>query len=249
MGIYDRDYTHVDYQPRRSTPSFGGVRMWSITTWLIVINVAVFIVNNLVVRDYVNAYGELVGRVHPIEQFGYFSVATAIAHGQVWRFITFQFLHANLNHILFNMLALYFFGPMIEAYLSSRRYLAFYLICGIAGPLMYIALWVVGIGIHDPRSPMVGASAGIFGVLIAAAVIAPNARVLIYGLIPARLRVVALCALGYALFTVIFQGPNAGGEAAHIGGAIAGAALIKNPQILRFVDALGAARPRMRYRA
>src|SRR5882724_775876 len=169
MGIYDRDYTKADYAPRRSTPAFGGMRMWSVTTWLIVINVAVFILNNIIVRNIVDDYGYLVGRVHPIEQLGYFSVATAIGHLQIWRFITFQFLHANLGHILFNMLALFFFGPIVEAYLSSRRYLAFYLICGIAGPLMYIALWVLNIGIHDPAAPMVGASAGIFGVLIAAA--------------------------------------------------------------------------------
>jgi membrane associated rhomboid family serine protease len=114
---------------------------------------------------------------------------------------------------------------------------------------MYIALWTLNISIHDARAPMVGASAGIFGVLIAAAFIAPNATVLIYGIIPARLRVVAWFALGYAVFTVLTQGLNAGGEAAHIGGALAGMAIIRNPQVLRFVDLLGAtARPRMRYR-
>jgi membrane associated rhomboid family serine protease len=95
--------------------------MWSITTWLIVINVAVFIVNGILVRNYVNAYGELVMQVHPIYQFGFFSVASALGQLQVWRFITFQFLHADLNHILFNMLALFFFGPLVEAYLGSRR--------------------------------------------------------------------------------------------------------------------------------
>lgn len=248
MAIHDRDYVRSDYQPRRP-PVFGGMRMWSVTTWLIAINIAVFVLNNLVVRDVFNAYGEFIGRIHPIERLGYFSVTQAIAHFQAWRFITFQFLHADLNHILFNMLALFFFGPIVESYLSSRRYLAFYLICGIAGPLMYIALWVLRIGIDDPRSVMVGASAGIFGVLIAAAFIAPNAMVLVFGIIPARLRMVAWFALAYAVFTVLTAGPNAGGEAAHIGGALAGMALIKNPQFLRFADYIAANRPRMRYHA
>ena len=77
-------------------------------------------------------------------------------------FITFQFLHANGEHILFNMIALFFFGPLIESFLGARRYLAFYLICGIAGAVSYLGLWSAHILIGNSYEPLIGASAGIF---------------------------------------------------------------------------------------
>jgi membrane associated rhomboid family serine protease len=232
MGIYDRDY----WQENRRPTAFGGMSMWSVTTWLIVINVAVFLINNVVQQTVVDNDGYVLGRIHPIDAYGYFSVAAAVYGLQIWRFITFQFLHANFNHILFNMIALFFFGPIVESYLGSRRYLAFYLLCGIAGPAMYVVLWALGFLIHDPRVPLVGASAGIFGILIAAAQIAPNATVLIYGIIPMRLRMMAMLLLAVAVYTTVTNGTNAGGEAAHLGGAAAGFLLIKNPRILSLLD-------------
>ncbi|MEZ6192352.1 MAG: rhomboid family intramembrane serine protease [Phycisphaerales bacterium] len=81
----------------------------------------------------------------PIDAWGYFSAATAILGGQVWRFVTFQFLHASFGHILFNMLGLYFFGPMVESHLGSRRFLAFYLLCGVASAVAYIGFWLSGL--------------------------------------------------------------------------------------------------------
>ena len=99
---------------------------------------------------------------------------------EFWRFVTFQFLHANWLHLFFNMLALWIFGPLVEAHMGFKRYAAFYLMCGIAGALMYLALNLAAILIgpaanipgllsNDPRVSLVGASAGVFGVLMAAA--------------------------------------------------------------------------------
>lgn len=223
---------------------FGGMRMLSVTTWLIIINVAVFILNLIcikmqyafIIRLPVYANGEQIG-VEPhampwVDGIGHFSVGTAIDHLQIWRFLTFQFLHANRTHLFFNMLGLFFFGPMVESYLGARRYLLFYLLCGIAGAVTYVILWSLHFLISDPWVPLVGASAGIFGVLIAGSQMAPNTTVLIYGIIPMRLRVFALVLLGVAAYTVLFQGNNAGGEAAHLGGAALGYLLISKPRIL-----------------
>ena len=80
----------------------------------------------------------------PLEEWGYFSVEKAIFRGQVWRFITFQFLHASLPHLLFNMFALYMFGMLVEQYLGRRRFLAFYLISGVGGAVMYLILMYLG---------------------------------------------------------------------------------------------------------
>lgn len=228
MGFADRDYNRPhrpDYYG--GSASVGGVvaqmRLWSVTTWLIAINVAVFLLDNLMHRR--------------LAIWGFFSIDTAIYMGQVWRFITFQFLHANLSHIFFNMLSLYFFGPMVESYLGSRRFLAFYLLSGVAGALMYIGLYSAHLLISDPGTPLIGASAGIFGVLFAAVQIAPNARVmLMFPPIPMKLRTLAWVMIGIAVYTIFSQGMNAGGEAAHLGGAAVGAALIRRPEVLNVFE-------------
>ena len=249
MGIYDRDYYRNP--PHRS--AFGRtVNPWSVNTWLIVLNVAVFILNNLIVQNVFDSDGDLLGRFHPIETYGWFSVTTALGHLQLWRLVTFQFLHAGFDHILFNMIALFFFGPLIESYLGSRRYLAFYLLCGVAGPVMYVVLWQVGLLSGGPSTPLVGASAGIFGVLIAGATVAPNSEVLIWGVLPMKLRTFAWVLLAIAAYTVFQHGAtgsnNAGGQAAHLGGAAAGYALVRYPQVLNIFDRIGRRRPSMRYR-
>jgi membrane associated rhomboid family serine protease len=216
MGFADRQYAR---QPTGGPTVFGSMQMWSVTTWLIVINVAVFVLDGV--------SGSL------LTDWGFFSAVTAIYNLQVWRFITYQFLHAGFTHIFFNMLALYFFGPLIEGYLGSRRYLAFYLLCGIAGAVMYVILWQLGLLHYGARTPLVGASASIFGVLIAAARVAPDTTVmLMFPPIPIKLKVLAWIMIGIAVYTIFANGANAGGEAAHLGGAALGAFLIWRPQVL-----------------
>ncbi|HEX2972297.1 MAG TPA: rhomboid family intramembrane serine protease [Tepidisphaeraceae bacterium] len=221
MGWQDREYYRAsEYEPSR----FGRMPGWSVTTWLIVVNVAVFVLDPLL--------SPLFG-YPPLLAWGYFSADAAIYHLQIWRFFTFQFLHASLGHIFFNMLALYFFGPLIESYLGRKRFLTFYLLCGIAGAVSYLLLWMMGILIAFSWVPLVGASAGIFGVLIAAARIAPDAQVfLLFPPIPLRLKTMAWILLGIAAFTIVVGGNNAGGQAAHLGGAALGYLLIENPWAL-----------------
>ncbi len=206
---------------------------WSMTNRLIAVNVAVFVIDSLLgnpLRD----------------QLGFFSIDKAIFGLQLWRFITLQFLHANLQHIFFNMLALYFFGPIVEQMLGARRYLAFYLICGVASGVMFVLLCMMHILGDSVDSELIGASGSIFGVLVAAAVIAPDLIVRIDFFFPVKLKWLAIGMIALATFTVLKNGENAGGEAAHIGGAIMGYLLIKNPRILEFANYRRP--PRMRYR-
>jgi membrane associated rhomboid family serine protease len=228
MGIYDRDYYR---QPTRG-PMFSSMRFWSVNSWLIAINVAVFVLDQI-------TGGQLT-------LLGYFSVTKAIFGFEIWRFITLQFLHVGVQHILFNMIALFFFGPLVEQVLGARRYLAFYLLSGVASGAFYVLLWATNILVYDPHTPLMGASGSIFGVLIAAAMIAPNVTVMLDFFIPMKLRTLAWVLLGIAVFTVVRNGPNAGGEAAHIGGAIAGYCMIQFPWLLNWTNYRRG--PRMRYR-
>jgi membrane associated rhomboid family serine protease len=204
----------------------------------------------------------------PLRKWLSFSTATAIytdtpgtgfAGLEIWRFIGFQFCHADMNHLIFNMIGLFFFGPIVERFLGSRRFLAFYLICGVAGAVLYLLLNAAGFAVmqasggkpvvpgllfNDPYTPLVGASAGIFGILIASARIMPNATVLLFFLIPMRLATLAYALVVIAVGTVILGGAklgsNAGGEAAHLGGAITGWWLIAHPERLGgFFDFFG----------
>src|SRR4051812_40329101 len=119
MGLYDRDY----YRNPLPRGGFGHFSALSVTTWLIIINVAVFFLDGILRRatapparnfdlDALNgvfgSYREMMrqyvfARMGPLERWGYFSTATAVYGGQVWRFITFQFLHASGGHLLGNM--------------------------------------------------------------------------------------------------------------------------------------------------
>ena len=236
MGFADRQYSRMPQggMPRQPSRLDGS----PVVKWLLIINVAVFILDVLT--------GNL------LTAYGHFSVATVFQHGQVWRFITFQFLHANLGHIAFNMFALYMFGSFVEQWWGSKKFLVYYLLCGAAGALFYSLLYQMGVfgkeminlggGMWMPSSyiPLVGASAGIYACLIAVAVMAPDLVVrLLFPPIPMKMRTFALGVLGIAVFTPVFNLSNAGGEAGHLGGAILGFLLMKNPWVLGFVDRIG----------
>lgn len=190
----------------------------------------------------------------PLNKWLHFSTKKVIGGAELWRLIGFQFLHANMMHLLFNMIALYFFGPLIEQYLGSKRYLAFYLLCGIAGGLLYLLLnlagylWVESLGqasgpgllTNATGTPLIGASAGVFGVLVGGAFLAPNVMVLVFFILPMRLATLAWVLIAIAIVSIFIGTDNAGGEAAHLGGALAGWGLIRHPDRLhRFFDWLG----------
>jgi membrane associated rhomboid family serine protease len=248
MGIYDRDY----YRSSLPRGGFGHFSAWSVTTWLIVINVAVFFVDAGLFRasrdranfdddpdgvEYVQP-GRRIGATDgmgPLQKWGSFSTSTAIYGGQVWRFVTFQFLHASPMHLLLNMVALYLFGPIVEFQFGPRRYTAFYLLCGTAGAVAYLLLWFTHVLDMPPDAPMVGASAGIFGLLVAAALIAPHVQIFYY-FFPVTIGWLAVGGMLMAVYSVLSQGYNAGGEAAHLGGGILGFSIMKNQHWLHFFE-------------
>jgi hypothetical protein len=103
--------------------------------------------------------------------------------------------------------------------------------------------WLPALLFDDPFMPLIGASAGVFGVLMAAAYIAPRALVDVMFVIPMRLRTAVYIFLGLAALNLLRGGNNAGGDAAHVGGALAGAFLIRRPHLLRdFFDLMGDSR-------
>ncbi len=182
----------------------------------------------------------------PLQRWLHFSTKKVIGGGQLWRLVGFQFLHADMTHLLFNMVALFFFGPLVERFLGGKRYLAFYLLCGVFGSLLYLFLnmagwvWIDQLGwpplggllFNATGVPLIGASAGVFGVIVGGAILHPDVRVLLMFIIPMRLGTLALVLIAISVIFILFGLDNAGGEAAHLGGAIAGWYFIKRPEQL-----------------
>jgi membrane associated rhomboid family serine protease len=141
-----------------------------------------------------------------------------------WQLVTYAFLHdpANLTHIFFNMFALYMFGPSLEQYWGARRFLVYYFVCIIAAGATQLAVeYVFGHG-----EPTIGASGGIFGLLLAFAMLFPRARILLYFAIPMP---AWLFVAGYAVLELFFgvTGRQASvAHFAHLGGMLGGAIVI-----------------------
>jgi membrane associated rhomboid family serine protease len=240
MSWQDRHYNQDDFAGGPASGGGGGfsnrLTRRSVVTWLLVINLVVFLWEGVFA-------GSTRGGVLSISEHAYFSVERALYSGQVWRLLTYQFIHAGLLHIFFNMLALFYFGPLIEGWWGPRRFLAFYLICGISGALVATLLGAIpGANILDPYTPVVGASGAIFGILVACAMLFPHQRVmLLFPPIPMTMRTLALVFLGIAALSVLAGSANAGGEATHLGGALMGFLLTRYPASLRWADRISPA--------
>ena len=212
---------------------FGGMSGQSVATWLIVVNFAVFLLNGIFL-------GAMRGSVLAPVVWGNFNIPQAIYGGQIWRFLTYQFNHAGFMHFFFNMIGLYFFGPLLERSWGPRRFLSFYLLCGSAGAALAAGFSLLpGLGVFGPESILIGASGAIFGILVACAVLFPHQRVqLLFPPIPMTMRTMALVFLGISVVSILAGSANAGGEAAHLGGAALGFLLATKPGLLAWSDGI-----------
>src|SRR5208282_52129 len=140
MGIYDREYY------RREGPSLLAslTERGRVCKWLIAINVVVFLLQTLVgngnsVLEDIPVLGHLTEN---------FDLDTRLVlHGEVWRLLTYAFLHAGIMHILFNMLFLWWFGADVEDLYGAREFLAFYLVSAFLGGVAFVAGQVLGFGV------------------------------------------------------------------------------------------------------
>lgn len=150
---------------------------------------------------------------------------TNVAGFEPWQLITYSFLHGGIPHIAFNMLALWMFGGPVENTLGPRRYTFYYFACVLGAAIAQLAT------IHffqpDTFYPTLGASGGVFGLLLAFAILYPQAKIFLFFVpvpIPARVAVV-----GYMILELYLgvTGTQAGvAHFAHLGGALVGIALI-----------------------
>ncbi len=143
---------------------------------------------------------------------------------EIWQLLTYGFLHGGLVHLFFNMYALFLFGSDIERLLGPRRYLTYYLVCVIGAA---IAQTVVTASMDQPPRPTVGASGGVFGVLLAFGMAFPNRKLML--LFPPVPMPAWLFVTLYGLLE-LYLGVTSSGQGiahfAHLGGMAAGYALL-----------------------
>lgn len=213
MGLYDRDYTQSEFRQQRfGLPQmrFNLPRVTPAVKWLLIVNIAAFVLSSI------PSFGNLLWNWLAVNPRTW---GMAL---QPWRLIGYQFLHGGLFHIFVNMFGLYMLGSALERSWGSRKFVAFYLICGASGGILYSLLALVG---FLPGGPMVGASGAVLGVVAACAILFPHI-VLVLFVFPVPIRVVAVLLAVMSFLTVITRGANAGGEAAHFAGMAVGAAYV-----------------------
>jgi membrane associated rhomboid family serine protease len=159
-----------------------------------------------------------------VNLFGLWPPNPFTPHFQPWQLVSYSFLHGGYAHLFFNMFALYMFGPEIERLLGSRRFFTYYIVCVIgAAAAQLAALRLLG----NPPTPTVGASGGIFGLLLAFGLAFPRRRLmLIFPPIPMP---AWLFVTLYGLLELYLgvSGHDSGvAHFAHLGGMVGGFALI-----------------------
>ncbi len=141
---------------------------------------------------------------------------------QPWTIFTYFFTHEGFFHIIFNMLFLYWFGKLIVEYLGNDRAVSLYILGGLAGGLFYMLMYNL-IPFYQTRIPgslMLGASAGVYAIVVGAATFMPNYTFYLLLIGPVKIKYIAFFYVLLSFSQTI--GSNAGGELAHLAGALIG---------------------------
>ena len=140
-----------------------------------------------------------------------------------WQLLTYGFLHGNVNHMFFNMFAVWMFGTPLERAWGSQRYLSFYAVCVVGAALAQLTVQLFECGIY----PTIGASGGVFGLLLAFGVMWPNNRIFLLFLpVPIKAKYFVLIYGGIELFLRFSRAMPGIAHFAHLGGMLFGAALL-----------------------
>ena len=160
-----------------------------------------------------------------------FSSKTEILINKPWTFISYMFIHVDLLHILSNMIFLHFGSKLFLKYFNSKQLISTYIFGGICGAILFKVLFNLfpEYPNFDAEKPLIGASAGVFAIMIAVSTYKPNHLIQIPFLFSVKLKQIAWFAI-ILFYLGIGNSNNPGGHIAHIGGAIFGYLYIKQLQ-------------------
>jgi len=176
--------------------------------WLIGINVVVFFLELTISRQGI------------IDHLGFRAQYLTSAW---WTVVTYMFVHGGFLHLLFNMAVLFFFGPRVERAWGAAPFVRYYLLCGLGGWLAHLML--------SNQTTLIGASAAIYGVMLAYAVRWPDDEVYVFFAVPVKIKwLVAILVVSSLVLGLTQSGESSGvAQFAHLGGFVAGWLYLHSP--------------------
>jgi len=185
----------------------------SVTVWLLLINLAVFL-TTLGLQDILHL---------PANKYLALSL-DGLKHGFVWQLLSYQFMHANFVHLFFNCWAIYLFGPDVEEAVGRNAYIALYLLSGTLGGLLQIAAGAFISPVYG--FSVVGASAAAFGLCAAFGLLFPDRIIYLFFVLPVRAKYISIVSGILALVGAIRPQGNVA-DVAHVGGWITGMLFVR----------------------
>lgn len=141
-----------------------------------------------------------------------------------WQVVTYAFMHASFEHLFFNMLGIFMFGSELERLWGSRRYTHFYAASLLTAAIAQLIVTNLGSG---PPYPTVGASGGLFGLLLAFGMLFPRRIILLFFVLPVPAGILVLLFGGLELFQGVFGTQQGVAHFAHLGGMLGGWLMIR----------------------
>ncbi len=192
---------------------FGGFSFFPpVIKTLLISNVAVFIAMLFFGLFTIGGMSvtQMIGQVFPLYPIG---------NGfQIWQLVTYLFMHGSFMHLLFNMFALWMFGLELENEWGSRKFLTYYMLCGVGAGLSTLFIGPL----FGPAAPTVGASGAIYGVLLAFGMMYPDRPIFVSFLLPIRARYFVLMYIVLEIYAGVSSTSDGVAHFAHLGGAAVG---------------------------
>ena len=187
--------------------------------WLVIVNIAVFLALTLIGAT-LPATAQWI-----LETFGLAPVD--VVHGYLWQLVTYSFLHGGILHIFFNLLSLWFIGAFLEMDWRAKKFLEFYFFCVVGAALVTVGLAYTGIPGLAPNVVTIGASGGIYGILVAFGMLYGEMEMFLFPL-PFSIKAKYVAAI-WILIAIAGSLSGGGGVAnfAHLGGVFFGYGYVK----------------------
>lgn len=190
--------------------------------WLLLLNTGIFVIDYILRASRANLF---------LHNFALVP-AQVVQTFAIWQLVTYLFLHSNLGHILWNMLALWMFGAPLERLWGTPKFLRFYFACGISAGVTVILLAYIFGGIEVAT---VGSSGAIYGILMGYALIFPDQSILFGFLIPMKSKyfvmIIGAILLLQSYTATVGGQPNGVAVVAHLGGLLAGYLLLRGGRL------------------
>lgn len=209
------------YAPSGVQYSFGPGPLSPAVKILVYTNVAVFVMTLLAPSAFVLGFG--------------MSPQAVVEGFQVWRLVTYLFVHGGFSHILFNMLALWMFGVELERRWGTVAFTKYYFVAGIGAGVsqLLISLLPLEGAATAYVAPTIGASGAVYGLLMAWAILFPHRQILFMLVFPIPARIFVLIIGAIAFLSALSSSGSSVAHVAHLGGMLFGWLYLKGPGNMR----------------